>query len=154
IDRTSVLSNVIPDHAPNHPSMAGGLYLQGLQIQLTSSTIAWNHASFIGGLFLGPQSTTIAMTNVTVAENTALSSPAGGIECDIPVTGSSVNSTIARNAAPGPGAFGGGTVGGSQVRLSSTIVDGNSVGNGYNPISCQTTFLEGGGNLQWPIARA
>jgi hypothetical protein len=154
IDRTSVLSNAIPDHAPGQPSMAGGLYLQGLQIQLTSSTIAWNQASFIGGLFLGPQSTTIAMTNVTVAENTALSSLAGGIAIDSVVTGSIVNSTIARNAAPGSVAFGGGTVGGSQVLLRNTIVDGNSVGNGYNPISCQTTFLEGGGNLQWPIARA
>ena len=151
IDRTSVLSNTIPDQST---SMAGGLYLQGVQIQLSNSTIAWNQARLAGGLFLGPQSTTIAMTNVTVAENTALSSLAGGIAIDSSVVGSIVNATFARNAAPGPVAFAAATTGGSNVRLRNSIFDGQSVGNGYNPISCQTTFLEGGGNLQWPIARA
>jgi len=151
IDRTSVLSNAIPNQST---SMAGGLYLQGVQIRLSSSTIAWNQASFAAGMFLGPQSTTVAMTNVTVAENTALSSLAGGIAIDSSVTGSIVNSTIARNAAPGPVAFDAGTTGGSQVRLQNTIFDGQTVGNGYNPISCGSTFQEGGGNMQWPVTRA
>jgi hypothetical protein len=151
IDRTSVLSNAIPDQSP---SMAGGLYLQGVQIELSSSTIAWNQARLAAGMFLGPQSTTIAMTNVTVAENRALSSLAGGIAIDSAVTGSIENSTFARNAAPGPVAFAAGTTGGSQVLLRNTIFDGQTVGNGWNPISCQTSFLEGGGNLQWPIARS
>jgi uncharacterized protein (TIGR03382 family) len=151
IDRTSVLSNGIPDHSP---SMAGGMYLQGVQIQLTDSTIAWNQSSYAGGLYVGPNGTTLEMSNVTVAENVALSSLGGGIVIDSGVTGHIRNTTLARNAAPGPVAFAGATTGGAQVVLQNSIVDGSIAGNAWNPISCLTQFQEGGGNLQWPVARA
>ena len=39
--------------------MAGGMYLQGVQIELRDSTLAWNEARAAGGLFLGPNGTTI-----------------------------------------------------------------------------------------------
>jgi len=151
IDRTSVLSNQIPNQSP---SMAGGMYLQGVQIQMTDSTVGWNQASFAGGLFIGPQATTLEMSNSTVAENVALSSLGGGVVIDSVVTGHIRNCTLARNAAPGPTAFAGATTGGTGVVLANTIVDGNSAGNGYNPISCNNALQEGGGNLQWPVARA
>lgn len=151
IERSSVLGNAIPDQAT---SMAGGLYLQGVQIELRDSTIAWNQARSAGGLFVGPNGTTVDARNVTIAENTALSSLAGGIAISGGVTGSIRNATIARNAAPGPVAFAGATTGGGDVVLENSIVDGNEAGNGWNPISCFETFEEGGGNLQWPVARA
>jgi len=151
LDRSSVLGNTIPDQSP---SMAGGLYLQGVQIDMRDTTVAWNEASSAGGIFVGPGGTTLQMTNVTLAENTALSSLAGGIAISSGVTGEIRNTTIARNAAPGAVAFAAATTGGAQVVLRNTIVADNVAGNGYNPISCLTTFLEGGGNLQWPVARA
>lgn len=151
IDRSVVRDNHIPDHTP---SMAGGLYLQGVQITLTRSTIARNRARSAGGLFIGPNGTTLAMENVTVAENVALSSLAGGIAISSGVTGSIRHATFARNAAPGALAFAGATTGGQGVSLRATIVDGHVAGNGWNPISCLHPFQEGGANLQWPVARA
>jgi hypothetical protein len=134
--------------------MAGGLYLQGVQVEMTATTIAGNQARSAGGLFAGPNGTTLDATNVTIAENTALSSLAGGIAISSGVTGTIRFATIARNAAPGPLAFAGATTGGNALSLASSIVDGNVAGNGWNPISCLAPFLEGGGNLQWPVARA
>jgi hypothetical protein len=151
IDHSSVLGNTIPDQSP---SMAGGLYLQGVQIDMNDTTIAWNQARSAGGVFVGPGGTTLQMTNVTLAENTALSSLAGGIAISSGVTGEIRNATIARNAAPGAVAFAGATTGGAQVVLRNTIVADSVAGNAYNPISCLATFLEGDGNLQWPVARA
>jgi hypothetical protein len=151
IVETSVLSNGIPDQPI---SMAGGLYLQGVQILLHDSTVAWNEARSAGGLFLGPNGTTIDATNVTIAENTALSSLAGGLAISSGVTGTIRHATIARNAAPGPVAFAGATTGGGSVVLANSILDGNIAGNAWNPISCRSPFSEGGGNLQWPILRA
>jgi hypothetical protein len=151
IDQTSVLSNQIPDQAT---SMAGGMYLQGVQIALRDSTIAWNEARSAGGLFLGPNGTSIDATNVTIAENTALSSLAGGVAISTGVTGAIRNATVARNAAPGPVAFAGATTGGTAVVLANSIVDGSIAGNAWNPISCLASFVEGGGNLQWPVLRA
>ncbi|HSK03280.1 MAG TPA: hypothetical protein VK932_18640, partial [Kofleriaceae bacterium] len=151
IDRSAILDNRIPDHSP---SMAGGLYLQGVQIELTRSTIARNRARSAGGLFVGPNGTTLTMRNVTVAENVALSSLAGGMAISSGVTGSIRNVTFARNEAPGPVAFAAATTGGQGVTLHNTIVDGHVAGNGWNPISCLHAFQEGGGNLQWPVARA
>jgi hypothetical protein len=151
IRETNVLSNEIPDSAT---SMAGGMYLQGVQIELRDSTLAWNEARAAGGLFLGPNGTTIDAINVTVAENTALASLAGGVAISGGVTGAIRHATIARNAAPGPVAFAGATTGGNAVVLANSIVDGSIAGNAWNPISCLSPFLEGGGNLQWPILRA
>lgn len=151
IRETSVLSNQIPDSAT---SMAGGMYLQGVQIALRDSTIAWNEARAAGGLFLGPNGTTIDAVNVTIAENTARSSLAGGVAISGGVTGSIRHATIARNAAPGPAAFAGATTGGNAVVLANSIVDGSIAGNAWNPISCLAPFVEGGGNLQWPVLRA
>lgn len=151
IDRSVVRDNHIPDQPK---SMAGGLYLQGVQIALTRSTIAGNRARIAGGLYVGPNGTTLAMENVTVAENVALSSLAGGMALADGVTGSVRNATFARNAAPGPVAFAAATTGGAGVVLRNTIVDGQVAGNGWNPISCLDELAEGGGNLQWPVARA
>jgi hypothetical protein len=125
-----------------------------VQIELTRSTIARNRARSAGGLFAGPNGTTLTMRNATVAENVALSSLAGGMAISSGVTGSIRNVTFARNEAPGPVAFAAATTGGQGVTLHNTIVDGHVAGNGWNPISCLHAFQEGGGNLQWPVARA
>jgi hypothetical protein len=151
IDRSSVLDNTTSNTSP---ASAGGMYLQGVQIALRDSTIAGNESRFAGGLFLGPNGTTLDFENVTIAENTAISGLAGGMAISSGVTGEIRNATIARNAAPGPVAFAGAATGGNGVVLANSIVDGSIAGNAWNPISCLAPFVEGGGNLQWPVLRA
>jgi hypothetical protein len=151
IERSSVVDNTTLDESP---ASAGGLYLQGVQIELWDSTVARNEARFAAGLFLGPNGTTLDFENVTIAENVALSGLGGGLAISTGSIGSIRNATIARNAAPGPVAFAGASTGGEDVVLANSIVDGNEAGNAWNPISCLHRFEEGGGNLQWPVLRA
>ncbi len=150
IDRSLIRGNKIPDQSP---SKAGGLYLQGAAIEIRDSTIADNQARSDGGLFAGPNST-LAMTNTTVAGNTALSSLAGGMSIADGVTGTILNCTFAGNRAPGDVAFAAATVGGQAVTLKNTVFAGQEVGNGYNPITCRDPMIDGGGNLQFPVARS
>lgn len=152
IDRTTISGNQIPNHA-TAPSKAGGLFLEGMPVTITATTIAGNQSRSDGGMFLGP-GVALAMTNTTIAENTALSSLAGGISMAAGVTGTIRNCTLARNRAPGPLAFAGAIVGGREVLLANTVVWGSEVGHGYAPISCMDALIEGGGNLQWPVERA
>jgi hypothetical protein len=152
IDRTAISGNRIPDHAPA-PSKAGGLFLEGMPVTITATTISGNQSRSDGGMFLGP-GVVLAMTNTTIADNTALSSLAGGVSMAPGVTGAIRNCTFARNRAPGPLAFAGAIVGGRDVLLANTVIWGSEVGDGYAPISCMDALLEGGGNLQWPIERA
>lgn len=149
-DRTAISGNQIPNHSP---SKAGGLFLEGMPVTITASTIARNQSRSDGGMFLGP-GVVLGMTNTTIAENTALSSLAGGISMAAGVTGTIRNCTLAANRAPGELAFAGAIVGGRDVVLANTIVWGSEAGHGYSPISCMDTLIEGGGNLQWPIERA
>lgn len=149
IDRATIHGNHILDHAP---SKAGGLFLQGMPVTITSTTIAANQSRSDGGMFLGP-GVVLTMTNTTIADNTALASLAGGISMASGVTGTIRNCTLAHNRAPAPLAFAGAIVGGRDVVLSNTIVWGSEVGHGYSPVSCMDTLIEGGGNLQWPLVR-
>jgi hypothetical protein len=149
IDRCTVDGNGIPDH---DPSMAGGLYLQGMAISMTAATVSANSASNSGGLFIGPTST-LEMTNVTIASNTALSSLGGGMAISDDVTGTVQSCTFANNSAPGEVAFAAGTVGGAGVTFKNTVFSGQTVGNAWNPITCRDQHAEGGGNIQWPVLR-
>jgi hypothetical protein len=151
IEQTNVLANWTIDVSP---ASAGGMYLQGVQIELLDSTVAGNQSRYAGGMFIGPSGTTVDFENVTIAENTALSGLAGGMAISGGVTGTIRNATIARNAAPGPVAFAGATTGGGGVVLANSVVQDSVAGNAWNPISCLAAFVEGGGNLQWPVQRA
>lgn len=150
LDRSTVANNTMPDVAP---ASAGGLYLQGVTITIDRSTISGNVSRYAAGMFIGPGST-ITMTNSTLEGNVALSGLAGGAAFDKSVTGSIDFTTFARNRAPGPVAFGGATTGGQGIVLSNSVFDDNQAGNGYNPITCNTTMIEGGGNMQYPVLRA
>lgn len=150
LDRTTVQRNAIADHAP---SKAGGLFFEGMPVTITASAIVRNQARSDGGMFLGP-GVVLAMTNTTIAGNTALSSLAGGLSMAPGVTGAIRNCTFAANRAPGELAFAGAIVGGREVVLANTIVWGSEVGHGFSPVSCMDALLEGGGNLQWPIQRS
>jgi hypothetical protein len=151
-DRCTVDSNAIPDRAP---SLAGGLYLQGVAARLTATTLSRNAASGGGGAFIGPGATLQAL-NVTIADNTALSGLGGGLFLSSEtITGTLRNVTLVRNRAPGPVAFGGAIAGGGPgLVLASSIVTASEAGNAYNPVSCTRALGDGGGNVQWPDRRA
>jgi hypothetical protein len=151
VDRTSIDSNVI---ASGSASAAGGLYLQGTTITMDATTISNNSAGTAGGFFIGPLSTA-NLTNTTIAGNTALTGLGGGVFVNGNVDGTLLNVTIAGNHAPGSVSFDGGIAFGStHLLLQNSIVADNSVGNGYNPINCGATLADGGGDIQYPVARA
>jgi hypothetical protein len=147
IDRCTFDGNAIPDRSP---SMAGGLYLQGMVITMTGTTISNNECTSAAGMFVGPTTPSVNLVNVTIAGNTALSGLAGGIAFDSGVSGTVTNCTFASNRAPGEVAFAAATTGGESVTFKNTIFSGHEAGNEWNPLTCRVQHLEGGGNIQWP----
>ncbi len=150
IHTCTVEDNEVPEA---DTSQAGGLYIQGVDLDLRDSTLARNRAKGAGALFIGP-GTRIQLINVTIAENVATSSLAGGIFMTGEVTGRISQCTFFHNQAPGEVAFAAATVGGRDVVLHNTVFENQEVGNGWNPITCRDQFQEGGGNIQWPVDRA
>lgn len=150
IDRSTIDGNRVTDTSV---SSAGGLYLQGVEISISNSTVSRNTANYGGGMFVGPGST-LNMLNSTVAENEAVDSLGGGMVISDGVTGLIKNVTLANNRASDSDSFAAATVGGAGVTMQNTLVDGHSAGNGYNPISCRAAFLEGSGNQQFPVDRS
>jgi hypothetical protein len=142
MDRTSVDGNAVTAAAGS--GNAGGLYLEGLALSITASTISRNQAAFNGGLWIN--TCTVQMTNVTVAENTATASNGGGVWLGHTPTGTMRNCTIANNHSTADGQVAG-AIFGDGLTLVNTIIAGNSAM--YRP-SCDITRSDGSGNLQWP----
>lgn len=162
IDRTSVLDNAIPKREPGskEPSMAGGLYLQGTKVSITSSTIARNAANSVGGVFFAYHGTapgSFTMENVTLALNQAWPQAdftkqglAGGISANGEVTGVIKSCTIVGNVAQ----FAAGIANVSGLEIVNTIV-ANSAANKWTPLNCTGRSYDkplgkGAPNLQWP----
>jgi hypothetical protein len=141
MDRSTVDGNeVTPATAGN----AGGLYLQGLQLAITSSTISRNRAFYNGGLWItGGQA---QLTNVTIAENTAFGSNGGGLWLSGTPVGTLLNCTLANNHATAKDVVAGAIFGGG-LALKNTLVTGNTAM--WTP-GCDQKHADGGGNLQWP----
>ena len=142
MDRTTVDSNQI---TATDKGIAGGLYLQGLQMAVTNSTISRNRAYYNGGIWI--HTSQVQMTNVTIAENTAFGSNGGGLWLSNNPTGTLLNCTIASNYAPAIG-MGAGAIFGGGLTLKNTLVSGNTAAT-WAP-GCDKTHDDGGGNLQWP----
>jgi hypothetical protein len=120
------------------------MYLQGLALTITASTIASNRAFYNGGLWISGREANL--TNVTVAGNTAFGSNGAGLWLSHDPTGTILNSTIADNHSTADGQVAG-AIFGSGLALKNTIVSGNSAE--YTP-GCDSKHPSGGGNLQWP----
>lgn len=140
MDKTLVDDNRVTATMKN----AGGLYLEGLALTVTSSTISHNQAHFNGGIWIN--ACQVEMTNTTIAENTATGSNGGGIWLGNDPTGTIKNSTIANNHSTADGQVAGGIFG-TGLTLVNTIVANNTAM--YNP-TCSDEHDSGGGNLQWP----
>ncbi len=122
---------------------AGGLYLEGLALTITASTISRNQAFFNGGIWIN--ACQVDMSNTTIAENEASGSNGGGVWLGNDPTGTIKNCTIANNHATADGQVAGAIFGGG-LALENTLIAGNTAM--YTP-TCDATH-DGGGNLEWP----
>jgi parallel beta-helix repeat protein len=141
MNATTVDANVVTATGGGN---AGGLYLQGLALQITNSTVSRNEAFTNGGIWI--HTSRVAMTNVTVAENTATGSNGGGIWLSGTPTGHLLNCTIANNHATATDVVAGAIFGGG-LTLKNTVLSGNTAM--WSP-GCDRQHADGGGNLQWP----
>jgi parallel beta-helix repeat protein len=141
IERSVVSGNRV---TPMDDGNAGGLYLQGLALTISASTIARNEAHFNGGIWISGREANL--TNVTIAENTAFGSNGGGIWLANDPTGTMLNCTVANNHSSAEGMIAG-AIFGDGLALKNTIVSGNTAM--YTP-GCNATHESRGGNLQFP----
>ena len=141
MDKTTVDGNQV---TPTASGNAGGMYLEGLAITMTASTISNNRAFYSGGLWL--TSATPMITNVTIAGNIAFGSNGGGLWLDNTATGTLTNVTIANNQATATGVVAG-AIFGPGLTLNNTLIANNTAM--YTP-TCSAQRTDGSGNLQWP----
>jgi parallel beta-helix repeat protein len=141
MERSVVSGNRV---TPEDDGNAGGLYLQGLALTISASTISNNEAYYGGGIWISEREANL--TNVTIAENTAFGSNGGGMWLANEPTGTIQNCTIANNRSTAEGMIAGAIFGGGLV-LENTIVSGNTAM--YTP-GCNETHESEGGNLQFP----
>jgi hypothetical protein len=140
MDRSTVDSNRVTAAGSGN---AGGLYLEGLTLAITASTISRNQAFYNGGIWIN--TCEVEMTNVTIAENVATGSNGGGVWLGHTPTGTLRNCTIANNHSTAAGQVAGAIFGGG-LTLVNTIVAGNTAM--YTP-NCDVARTDGSGNLQW-----
>ena len=142
MDRSTVDSNMVTAGSTGN---AGGLYLEGLAITVTASTISNNQGAYCGGIWIDAGSANL--TNVTIAGNTATASNGGGVWLANSPSGTMLNCTIANNKATATGQVGG-AIFGTGLTVTNTIIANNTAQ--YDP-SCEAPPLAGSsGNLQWP----
>jgi len=141
MDFSSVRDNAV---TPEDSGNAGGMYLEGLAITMTMSTVSGNKAFYNGGLWLSKR--TADLTNVTIAGNTAFGSNGAGLWLAHDPTGTLLNVTIADNHSTAMGQVAG-AIFGSGLTLKNTLISGNSAQ--YTP-GCDSMHASDGGNLQWP----
>ncbi|HEY4059170.1 MAG TPA: right-handed parallel beta-helix repeat-containing protein [Kofleriaceae bacterium] len=141
MDRSTVDGNKT---TPTARGNAGGLYLQGVNITITASTISRNQSFYNGGIWIANRNADL--TNVTIAENTAFGSNGGGMWLGHSPTGTLKNCTIANNHSTADGQVAG-AIFGDGLTLSNTIIAGNSAM--YTP-NCDKTHGAGATNLQFP----
>ena len=155
IDRTTVADNVV--NPADSLSQAGGLYLQGLQIEITDTTISGNTADSSGGLFVWDDDdapSTMVMTNVTIAGNHARESLGAGMSVNQKVTGTLWQVTIAGNSTAGPFSFAAAINGGDSLVLENTLVADNTKVFTWENTSCNRSHTGQGANYQWPAVNA
>jgi parallel beta-helix repeat protein len=141
MDRSTVDGNRVTASSSGN---AGGLYLQGLALAISASTISRNQAFFNGGIWIN--ASTVEMTNTTIAENVATGSNGGGMWLGNAPTGTLRNCTIANNHATAANQIAG-AIFGDGLTLVNTIVAGNTAM--YTP-GCSSARIDGSGDLQFP----
>ncbi|HEU5060311.1 MAG TPA: right-handed parallel beta-helix repeat-containing protein, partial [Kofleriaceae bacterium] len=140
MDRSRVDRNTVTAAGEGN---AGGLYLEGLALTITASTISRNRAFYNGGIWIN--ACQVEMTSTTIAGNEATGSNGGGVWLGNGPTGRLRNVTIADNHATGDSVVAGAIFGGG-LSLENTLIAGNTAM--YTP-TCDESH-QGSGNLEWP----
>jgi len=122
----------------------GGLYLQGLAVDIRASSITRNQSFYGGGIWISEG--TVNMVNVTVADNRTIGSNGAGLWLTSTTTGTLANCTIAGNVSTGD-SVAGAIFGGSGVVLRNSVVANNSA---TFTKTCNVMHGDGATNLQWP----
>ncbi|MCA9679676.1 MAG: right-handed parallel beta-helix repeat-containing protein, partial [Myxococcales bacterium] len=123
---------------------AGGLYLEGLALTITASTISRNEGFYNGGIWINRG--TVDLENVTISGNVATGSNGGGVWLGNGPTGTVRNCTIADNHAIADGQVAGAIFGAGLTLINTIVADNTAM---YTP-TCSETRGDGSGNLQWP----
>lgn len=124
----------------------GSVYHEGVPLLLINSTFANNSTgAHAGGLFLGG-GTDAEIGNCTFVGNSTPGNAgalwAGNGEVAVR------NTTFAENDADyGPVIFEGDA---GTVTLTNVILANNTTANEFSALACHETFVDGGGNIQWP----
>ncbi len=162
IHRSSFINNVARDRTDAMlPSGAGALYLQGVNVTMTGTTIANNQARSSAGVWIlghGNAPARANFTNVTITGNqTYARTPftergvAAGLTVGDNTTGTLLNVTIVNNQAQ----FGAGIWQASPLLIKNSII-ANLADNQYTPLNCSGRAYAmppamGDHNVQWPV---
>ncbi len=142
-DRCTFRNN---DMAGSPGGGTGTVYHEGVPLLLVSSTFSGNSTgSHAGGLFLGG-GTDARIVNTTFTDNRTPGN-AGGLWAgngDVRVE----HCTLAGNHGDyAPAIFKGSS---GTVTLTDTVLSDNTTDNEFSAVACHETFVDGGGNVQWP----
>lgn len=142
------------------PSGAGALYLQGVHVTMTASTVAGNQARSSAGVWIlghGPAPGVADLTNVTITGNATYPRDpltergvAAGLTVGDNTSGTLTNVTITGNRAQ----FGSGIWNASPLTIRNSII-ANDADNVYTPLNCSGSMYArppaaGADNVQWP----
>jgi hypothetical protein len=142
------------------PSGAGALYLQGVNVTMTATTISSSRARGTAGVWIlghGAAPGVANLTNVTITGNATypradftMRGVGAGVTIGDNTTGTLLNVTIAGNSAQ----FGSGVWNASPLTIRNSII-ANDAENEYTPLNCTGSMYDhpsaaGGGVLQWP----
>jgi hypothetical protein len=141
VARTTVDHNTV---TPADEGNAGGMYLQGLALSISASTISRNSAFYNGGIWV--HTCDAHLTNVTIAENIATGSNGGGLWLSGPPTGQLLNCTVANNHSVADDQIAG-AIFGAGLSIRNSIIAGNTAM--WVP-GCNESHSDEGGNIQWP----
>jgi hypothetical protein len=157
IDRSAFLDNESRD---GEDSGAGAIYLQGVHVAMTGTTIANNRAAGSAGLWVlahGDAPAICDLTNVTITGNSTFPRAdfttrgvSAGLTIGDGTTGTLLNVTITGNAAQ----FGSGIWNASPLVIRNSII-ANDAENEYTPLNCTGSQYAsppatGENNVQWP----
>src|SRR5262245_49586160 len=120
MEKTTVDNNRVTAETDGN---AGGLYLEGLSLTITTSTISRNQGFYNGGIWIN--ACQVDMTNTTIAGNVATGSNGGGVWLGNGPTGTMKNVTIADNHAPGDSVVAG-AIFGAGLTLVNTLIAANT----------------------------
>jgi len=148
IDRTVIAYNAVTGTTLG---IGGGAYLQGLQTEITATTIAHNTSENFTGIMVSdhPGQTTITMTNVTIAHNVAASGLGGGLMIGSDIPGTLINVTVAYNQTEGEGSFAPGFAFGGSTTVRNSLFAENSKVFLWDSSNCNQSH-PGDSNVQWP----